>query len=389
MKYTSSWPIYNDKTINEVVDILKSGKTNQWFGNNVKQFETEFSKYMNCKYAVAVSNGTVALELALTALGDIKNSEIIVTPRSFIASAGCILIKEAIPIFADVDINSQNITCENIEMNITNKTKAIIIVHHAGWPCDMDKIMKIANKHNIYVIEDCAQAHGAKYKNKYVGTIGHIGAWSFCQDKIISTGGEGGMVTTNDINLYKKMWSYKDHGKNYDKMDFLSDKNKSINLGEKWYHDFIGTNFRMTEMQAVIGKISLTYLNEWVNQRRLYASIFNNKFKFLKSIILTIPNKNYYHSYYKYYFFINDCFLIDKYTRNDIIYKIHSEGIPVSKGSCGELYKEEVLNLNITLNNSKKLSDTAIMLLVDPSYSLIQIKEIADVIFNIIFEYTK
>ena len=214
----SSWPSFSVSEIKSVKKVLQSNKVNYWTGNECRKFEKEFAKFFNSEYAVSLSNGTVAIDLALKAIDIQKGDEIIVTSRTFIASASCIVNAGGIPVFADVCPNSQNFRSSNILKLITKKTKAIVCVHLAGWPCEMDNIMKIAKKNKLFVIEDCAQAHGAKYKGKSVGSIGHIGCWSFCQDKIMTTGGEGGMVTTNSKNLWKKMWAYKDHGKSYDKV---------------------------------------------------------------------------------------------------------------------------------------------------------------------------
>ena len=263
----SPWPCYADDEIEAVNRVLLSNKVNYWTGNECRQFEDEFSLFAGTKYAVAVMNGSVALELALIALGVGAGDEVIVTSRTFVASASSIVNIGAVPIFADVDPNSQNITEVTIQKVISDKTKAIICVHLAGWPCDMDPIMRIADASGISVIEDCAQAHGAIYKERSVGSIGHIGCWSFCQDKIISTGGEGGMVTTDDYDLWKKMWEYKDHGKNWDSINRLNN-----DIGFKWVHDTIGTNWRMTEIQAAIGRVQLRKLEDWTAKRQKHGN---------------------------------------------------------------------------------------------------------------------
>ena len=216
----SPWPSFSEKEARKISSILLSNKVNYWTGDECKKFEIEFAKSIGAKYGIALSNGTVALELALMALGIEKGDEVLVTSRSFVASASCIVSVGAKPIFVDVDINSQNISTEYIEKAITKKTKAVICVHLAGWPCSMDVIMKIAKKNNLCVIEDCAQAHGAVFKGKHVGTFGDVACWSFCQDKIISTAGEGGMLCTNNKKIWNKVWSMKDL------------KNKKINAKE-------------------------------------------------------------------------------------------------------------------------------------------------------------
>tara|TARA_Y100001958_G_C21247457_1_gene578803 strand:+ start:80 stop:1237 length:1158 start_codon:yes stop_codon:yes gene_type:complete len=363
----SKWPIFNTKMTSVVTQILSSGKVNQHTNNIVYEFEKNFAKYIGTDHAVAVFNGTVALELCIRTLNINKDDEIIVTPRTFIASASCCAWLNIKPIFVDVDKNSQNITLESIKKNITPKTKAIILVHLAGWPCELDKICAYCKSKGIYIIEDCAQAHGAKYKNKYIGSWGDINAWSFCQDKIMTTGGEGGMITTNSLALYKKAWSLKDHGKDYD-----SYFNKEHPPGFRWLHENIGTNWRMLPIQAAIGLEALVELDNWVNHRRTIANIYNENLKNIPGIRLTIPPSYVYHSYYKYYFFIDS----DKFkiSRDKIINLINKQGIFCQVGSCSEIYLEKALQKYVpkeVLLNTKELFETSIMLLCDPCISKI------------------
>ena len=366
-----SWPQISDKMINSVCDILKSGKLNQINNSAVNEFAKKFSNYIGSKYAIAVFNGTVALELCIKTLGLKEEDEVIVTPRTFIASASCCAWYGIKPIFVDVDINSQNITLDTIKSSITNKTKAVILVHLAGWPCDVKEICDYCREKGIYIIEDCAQAHGAKYNGKSVGTWGDINAWSFCQDKIITTGGEGGMVTTNCPHLFKLAWSLKDHGKGYDTVF-----NKEHSSGFRWLHENIGTNWRMMPIQAAIGIDALDELEGWINHRRNIARIYNDHLKDISGIRLTIPPDNIYHSYYKYYFFIE----LDKFkiSRDKIIELINNENIFCQVGSCSEVYMENALKKYtpiIELQITKKLFETSILLLCDPTIS----EEIANV----------
>lgn len=259
----SPWPSFTEEEGEIVKTVLLSNKVNYWTGEEGRKFEDEFAKKMDCKFAVAVSNGTVALELSLRALNIGNGDEVITTPRTFIATASSIVNVGAKPIFADVDINTQNITVETISEVISEKTKAIIVVHLAGVPADMPSIMEYAKEHDLKVIEDCAQAHGARIDGRSVGSFGHVGAWSFCQDKIMTTGGEGGMVTTNDADLWSYMWSYKDHGKDFDTV-----YNVKHSHGFRWLHKSIGTNWRMTEMQSAIGRYQLKKLDCWQKQRK-------------------------------------------------------------------------------------------------------------------------
>ena len=196
-----SWPCFTHDEAKAVADVLLSNRVNYWTGNEGREFEREFAEAVGCTHAVAVANGTVALELALKVLGVGNGDEVIVTPRTFMASASAIVNAGAKPVFADVDRESQNITADSIRPVLTERTRAIICVHLAGWPCDMDPIMDLAAERGLWVIEDCAQAHGARYKGRSVGSLGHVAAWSFCQDKIMTTGGEGGMLTTNDPEI--------------------------------------------------------------------------------------------------------------------------------------------------------------------------------------------
>ena len=263
----STWPFYSEEEVLKVSEVLKSGKVNSWTGSETKTFEKEFAKATKSEFAIAVSNGTVALDLALKAIDIGPGDEVIVTSRTFLATVSSIVCAGAVPIFADVDVNSQNVTAESIGPKLSERTKAIVCVHLAGQACDMDPILKMAQRLGLFIIEDCAQAHGATYKGAPVGSLGHIGCWSFCQDKIISTGGEGGMVTTNDKDLWRAMWSYKDHGKCYDlvhRTDHLP--------GFRWLHSTFGTNWRMTEMQAAIGRIQLRNLSQWISRRQENAN---------------------------------------------------------------------------------------------------------------------
>ena len=248
----SPWPSFSEEEGELVKRVLLSNKINYWTGQQGRMFEKGFSTMADCQHSIALANGTLAIDLALIALGIGPGDEVVVTPRSFMASASAVQNSGAKPVFADVDLDSQNITAETINAVLTDKTSAIVCVHLAGWPCDMGAIMELAEQKGLAVIEDCAQAHGARYDGKSVGGIGDIGAWSFCQDKIITTGGEGGMVTTNNPHLFEVMWAYKDHGKSRLKMEAPA-KNRSF----KYVHDTFGSNFRLTEMPVSYTHLTL------------------------------------------------------------------------------------------------------------------------------------
>lgn len=361
----SNWPIVSEEEKEAVLAVLRSGKINYWTGKEGRLFEKEFADYIGTKHAVAVSNGTVALELCLRSLGISAGDEVIVTSRTFVASASAIISVGATPVFADVDLDSQNITVETINAVMTPKTKAIIAVHLAGWPCDMPKIMEYAKSKNLFVVEDCAQAMGASIDGIRVGAWGDASAFSFCQDKIMTTGGEGGMITTNSGFLWKKMWSYKDHGKCY-----AAVYEKNHPPGFKWLHTSFGSNYRMTEMQAAIGRVQLKKLDEWLELRRNNAAVLCeqlNKFSYLR---LPVLPKGFVHAYYKFYAFLDEG--IDNSVREEIIQSFNEDGVACFFGSCSEIYLEECFHNHPSkpqqrLKNAKQLGETAIMFLCDPS----------------------
>ncbi|MBP9014438.1 MAG: DegT/DnrJ/EryC1/StrS family aminotransferase [Smithella sp.] len=366
------WPFFARDEIAAVKRVLQSGKVNYWTGNKGRLFEKEFATFIGVKYAVAVMNGTVALEAALMALGIGKGDDVIVTPRSFIASASCAVMRGAKPVFADVDRESQNITAATIEKVITKRTRAIIAVHLAGWPCAMDKIMALAKKHKLAVIEDCAQAVGAFYKGRPVGSFGDAAAFSFCQDKILTTGGEGGMVVTNKKEIWSKVWSYKDHGKSYDAV-YKSDIKPGPSF--RWLHESFGTNWRMTEVQSAVGRVQLRKLQNWIEKRRRNAEILTNAFLNIPALRVTVPPDDVVHSYYKYYVFLKPEKLKKDWDRERIITAINKLGIPCFTGSCSEMYREKAfakdkLRPGKPLPVAKELGDTAIMFPVHPTLSV-------------------
>lgn len=363
------WPSFTTEEADAVKNVLLSNKVNYWTGQECRIFEKEFAEFSDTKYAVALANGTVALDVALKALDIGAGDDVIVTSRTFLASASSIVTAGANPVFADVELDSQNISRRTIEAVLTPNTKAIICVHLAGWMCDMDPIMQLAAERGIYVIEDCAQAHGAKYKGKAAGSIGHIAAWSFCQDKIMTTGGEGGMVTTNDETLWKKMWSYKDHGKSYDSI-----YNKQHPPGFRWLHDSFGTNWRMMEMQAVIGRIQLTRMAEWIKKRTENAEKILKAFEDSPFFSVHTPSVDYIHAYYKCYVHVNLEALPDGWSRDRIMQEINSQEVPCFSGSCSEVYLEHAFDgtpwrPEKRLENAQKLGETSLMFLVHPTLS--------------------
>nr|WP_312539059.1 DegT/DnrJ/EryC1/StrS aminotransferase family protein [Moraxella sp. CTOTU47616] len=383
----SPWPSFTQEEADAVSQVLLSNKVNYWTGTECREFEKEFAAWAGTDYAVALANGTLALDVALQAMGIGEGDEVIVTPRSFIASVSTVVNAGAIPVFADVDNNTGNISATTIAPKITDKTKAIICVHLAGWPCDMDEIMALAKQHNLWVIEDCAQAHGAKYKGKPVGSIGHVGAWSFCQDKIMTTGGEGGMVTTNDRALWQKMWEYKDHGKNYDSI-----YHKQHPPGFRWLHDSFGTNWRMMEMQAVIGRIQLKKMAEWTKIRTQNAKILRDALTQFagEQQFLRIPDIEFHqvmggdsvHAYYKYYVYVRPENLPENINRDSILNALNEKKIPCFSGSCSEIYLEKAFDNHPSrpkarLTVAKELGETSLMFLIHPTLTTNEMQTIA------------
>ena len=374
----NSWPYFDKNEIAKAKEILESGKINYWTGNEGREFEKEFSKYVGVNHSVAVDNGTNALILAAHALGISKGDEVIMSPRTFVASAFSIMHLGAKPIFIDIDRNSQNIDPKLIEQAITPNTKAIMAIHIAGWPCEMDIIQDICKNYNLYLIEDCAQAHGAQYNNQSVGSFGDVNAWSFCQDKIMSTAGEGGMVTTNNQDLWKKVWSFKDHGKNYDTV-----YHKEHPPGFRWLHEDHGTNARLTEIQSAIGRLQLSKLDSWIDKRRKLANIFNDGFRDIDGLRITLSPENIKHAYYKYYVFVDNEKLKDGKNRDFIMNTLNEMGIPCYSGSCSEIYKEKAFDKlfpkgHAALPVAKELAESSLMFLVHPTLDQEDIYTIVD-----------
>jgi len=379
----TSWPLYTREEANAVQSVLLSNKVNYWTGDECRQFEREFSAWSNSLYSVALGNGTQALDVAFKSLDIGIGDEVVVTSRTFIASISSIVNSGAVPIFTDVDLYSQNITAKTIRPVITETTKASVCVHLAGWPCEMDEIMALANEFDLYVIEDCSQAHGAKYKEKTVGSIGHIGCWSFCQDKIMTTGGEGGMVTTNDEFLWRKVWEYKDHGKSYEAVY----ERKAVE-GFRWLHESFGTNWRMTEMQAVIGRIQLKRMPDWHTKRINNANKIWNTAKQCKG--LRVPSIPDYieHAAYKCYVFVESKELKISWSRDRIAQEINALGVPCYLGSCSEVYLEKAFDdtgfrPKKRLPNANELGKTSLMFLVHPTLNKDETQQTCDAIVSI------
>lgn len=376
----SPWPSFSAEEADAARDVLLSNRVNYWTGQQCREFEPEFAQFAGTDYAIAVANGTVALDLALKVLGVGLGDEVVVTSRTFLASVSSIVNAGATPIFADVDRDSQNITPESVAAVLSPKTKAVICVHLAGWPCDMLGMRKLADTQGLFLIEDCAQAHGAQFDGKPVGGLGDVGCWSFCQDKIMTTGGEGGMVTTNNRDLWSAMWAFKDHGKSWEAV-----YERQHPPGFRWLHESIGTNWRLTEMQAAIGRIQLKRMPKWFaarqsNAQHIWAAAS-------ACGVFRVPElpTNIEHAAYKCYFFVKPECLVKGWDRDRIMAEINERGVPCFSGSCSEVYLEKCIqDLKLAprerLPFAKELGETSLMFLVHPTLTAEEIAKTCQVI---------
>lgn len=380
------WPAFESDEIEAVSEVMRSGKVNYWTGTEGREFEKEYAAVLGVPHAIALHNGTQALELALYALGVGAGDEVITTPRTFIASASAAIMRGAIPVMAEVDRDSGNITAETVRAVLTSRTRAIIVVHLAGWPADMDPIMELAREHNLFVIEDCAQAHGAKYRGQHVGTIGHMGCFSFCQDKIMTTGGEGGLLVTHDEALWSKAWAFKDHGKSFDAV-----YNTEHPLGFRWLHESFGTNWRMLEVQAAIGRLQLQKLPAWTAQRQRNAAVLAERFAQLPALrVPTLPEGSE-SAQYKFYVYVRPERLRAGWDRDRIMAEVVARGAPCYTGTCSEIYLEKAfvdagLGPKARLPIARELGETSLMFLVHPTLSEMDMNAVAEVVEAVVHE---
>lgn len=382
------WPYFAEDEINAAAAVLRSGKVNYWTGEEGRRFESEFAQFTGCRHAVAVANGTVALELALRALGIGAGDEVITTSRTFIASASCAVAVGARPVFADVDRDSQNITAKTIRTVVTPAAKAIIAVHLAGWPCEMDDILELARSCGLKVVEDCAQAHGATYKGRPVGSLGDVAAFSFCQDKIMTTAGEGGMVTTNSADLWASMWSYKDHGKSYAKV-----YNRVDPPGFRWLHESFGSNMRLSEVQSAVGRVALHKLPGWLATRRRYAAVLAERLARVPGLRVPVVPEHIGHAYYKYYAFVVPEELAMGWNRDRIAEAITAQGLPCNTGVCSEVYLEDAFppewRPRERLTLARELGETSLMFLVHPTLTEANIERACEVIEQVMLRASR
>lgn len=390
MSYSNApWPVYEDDEVAAVDAVLRSGKVNYWTGSVSRDFEKDYAAYVGVPHAIAVANGTVALDLAWIALGIGQGDEVVVTARTFLASVSSIVLAGATPVFADIDPDSQNITPDTIRAVLTPRTRAILCVHLAGWPCDMDGILALAQEKGLRVIEDCAQAHGARYKGKPVGSLGDIAAFSFCQDKIMSTGGEGGLVTCRDDALWSRMWSFKDHGKSFDAV-----YNRPHPPGFRWLHESFGTNWRITEMQAAIGRRQLAKLDDWVARRRANMAALFAELGDLEALRIPQAPADIFHAAYRAYAFVRPEKLKDGWSRDRIMAEVAARGVPCMSGSCSEVYREKAfdgtgLRPAAPLPVAQELGETSLAFLVHHTLTPADLRTVGHHVREVILTATR
>ena len=380
----ASWPFYEPDEIQAASDVLKSGRVNAWTGEDCAHFESAFAEEFHASHGLTLANGSLALEAALIGLEIGPGDDVLVTPRSFMASTSCVVLRGARPVFADIDRQSQNLSVETLEAARTPATRAVIVVHLAGWPCDMPAIMEWANTHDIKIIEDGSQAHGALINGKSVGSFGHAAAFSFCQDKIMTTGGDGGMMITNDEQVWKRAWSSREHGKSLDAV-----KRSDHPPGFRWLIESFGSNWRMTGPQAAIGLRQLTKLKKWHELRLRNTSMLRERLNGIACIRFPWPDEHMVHACYRAFCFVEPDHLAHGWSRDRIMQDINDAGWPCQVGGCPEIYREKAVvdagfAPNAPLPAARELGETGLCFLVHPTIESNQMAAYADAVRDII-----
>ena len=382
------WPCFDDDDLAAARDVLASGRVNYWTGDEGRGFEHDLVAAIGSTYAVALSNGTVALELALHALGIGPGDEVVVPAATFIATAGAVVARGARPVFADIDLGTRCLTAETVAAVLTERTKVVIVVHLAGHPADIEPVLALAGRHGLAVVEDCAQAHGARYHQRRVGSLGHIATWSFCQDKIMTTGGEGGAITTSDERLWRRCWELKDHGKSWSAVHDTTHV-----PGFRWLHESFGTNARMTEMQAAIGRSQLRKLGRWVKQRRTNAGVLLDALRSQPAVRLPDLVFDVEPSYYRFCAMVRPELLAPGWTRDRVVAAIEAEGVLCAHGGCAEIYRERafrtVVGVPVRLPAAAELGRTSLVLFVHPSLGAADMSDTADAVTRVLAEATR
>lgn len=389
------YPKYGDEEIRAAERVLRSGKFSRLSGEETKKFEQEYAEWFGVKHAIAVNNGTASIHVALAALGIGPGDEVIHTSHCFIGTATPSAHAGATPVFADIDPRTYNIDPKSIEEKITPRTKAIVPVHLNGCPADMDAIMDIAKRHNLYVVEDAAQAHGALYKGRKVGTIGDVASFSFWEDKLMTTGGEGGMIITNSDEINRVARMIQNHG------EVAADS--SYYVGERLYHhELLGWNYRMSELQAALGREQLKKLDSYIEGRRKNAHRLTELLKDIEGIITPYEPDDVKHVFYKYIIRLDRNVLdIDA---KDFVAALQAEGIPCSRRYPTPLHQQPVfvnksgfgnshfpftddVNYGSGLPNSEKLPHDLVRLLMNPNMTESELQGTAKAVEKVVSAY--
>jgi dTDP-4-amino-4,6-dideoxygalactose transaminase len=381
-----TWPRFEADEVEAAAAVLRSGRVNYWTGQEGRSFERELAQHVGVRHAIALANGTLALELALWALG-IDGGEVVVPARTFVATASAVRMRGATPVFADVDADSGGVTAQTLEAVLTDRTRAVIVVHLGGWPCEMTAIVAACRARGVHVIEDCAQAQGARYRGRRVGSLSDLAAFSFCQDKITTTAGEGGMLVTDNEAWWKEAWSRKDHGKDWDEVH-RSDHPP----GFRWLHHRLGSNWRLSEVQSAVGRVQLRKLDGWLQHRRTLGRMFEARLGELPGLRVPLPPAHVEAAYYKQYAYVRPERLREGWSRDRIMAEVTARGAYCASGSCSEIYREaafpEAMRPAQRLPVARELGETSLMFRVDPTVTAAQVERDCATIAGVMAEAT-
>lgn len=387
-----AWPVFAETTALEVAQKVRTGRVNYWTGGDSRLLEQRYAETLGRNHAVAVANGTVAIELALRAFGVGAGDEVVVPARTFIATAGAVVAAGATPVVADVDPDSGNLTARTVEAVLSPATRAVIAVHVGGWPVEMDPLLELARSRSLLLFEDAAQAHGARYRDRPVGALGSDAAtFSFCNDKIISCG-EGGILVLDDEDAFRRAWSFRDHGKSFDGVHEAL--NSTDSSAYRWLVESFGTNWRLAELCAPLALAGLASLPEYHRVRTRNAVRLAHALGGLESLRVPLPPEHMAHAYYRLYGFVRPERLAEGWDRDRITTAIAAEGIPCGYGTCAEIYREQAFAVAGVapagrLPFAAELHDTSLAFLVHPTLSDADIDDTAAAVTRVMEAATR
>lgn len=359
------WPVFDQEMVAAATEVLTSGRVNYWTGGHGRAFEAELATFVDRRHALVLSNGTVAIELGLRALGVGPGDEVVVPSRTFIATASAVVAVGATPVVADVDADTQGLSAQTVADVLTPRTRAVIAVHLGGCPVEWEPLQRLAEQHGLWLVEDCAQAIGATYRGRPVGSLGHLAAFSFCQDKILTTAGEGGALVLDDEQVFRRAWSYRDHGKSFEAV-----YEREHPPGFRWLHESFGTNFRLSEVQSAVGRVALRQLPGWLEQRRLNAGVLTARLSGHPLLRVQVVPGDAGQAWYRWYGFLRTGLLAPGWDRDRVVAEVAATGTPCFSGSCGEIYREAAFAGHrppSPLRTAQQLGETSLALLVHPT----------------------